>query len=415
MPLPNLALGVLDLDFVRRSFPALGGDWIFLDNAGGSQTLATVADRVRDYLLTSNVQLGATYEPSRRAAARVAGGFAAASDLFGAASDEMLLGGSSTQLLQNLARSIGEDLQPGDEIVVTDCDHEANVTPWLRLAEKGVVVRWWKTDLDVLELVPEQLDPLLNGRTRWVCFPHVSNLFGTIHPAAEIVARIHAAGARAMVDGVAFAPHRQVEAAAWGADAYVVSLYKVFGPHIGALFVRRPLLESLANVNHEFIGRGEIPYKLQPGNANFELAASLPAIVEYLDEIGRRAGGDGAGATLRAAAFGAIAEHEASLAEKLLAFLRDRRAVRILGIPEGDPVRRVATVSFSVAGRNASEIPVVLDARSIGIRYGDFHSRRLVKALGLTERQGVVRISMAHYNTADEIDRTIDALSAVLG
>lgn len=415
MALPNLAVAALDLDFARQSFPALAGDWVFLDNAGGSQTLATVADRIRDYLLTSNVQLGATYEPSRRAAARVAAGYAAAADLFGASPKEMVLGASSTQLLQNLARSIGEDLRPGDEIVVTDCDHEANVTPWLRLAEKGAVVRWWKTDLDSLTLVPEQLDPLLNERTRWVCFPHVSNLFGTIHPAAEIVARIHAAGARAMVDGVAFAPHRQVEASAWGADAYVVSLYKVFGPHAGALFVRRDLLESLANVNHAFIGRGDIPYKLQPGNANFELAASLPAIVEYLDEAGRRAGGEGDGPALRASAFAAIAEHEGALAEKLLAFLRDRADVRILGVPEGDASRRVATVSFAVAGRNASEIPAALDARSIGIRYGDFHSRRLVQALGLAERQGVVRISMAHYNTAEEIDRTIDALSAALG
>lgn len=415
MALPNLAVAALDLDFARRSFPALSGEWVFLDNAGGSQTLATVADRVRDYLLTSNVQLGATYEPSRRAAARVAEGYAAAADLLGASPGEMVLGASSTQLLQNLARSIGEDLRPGDEVVVTDCDHEANVTPWLRLAEKGAVLRWWKTDLDALALVPEQLDPLLNERTRWVCFPHVSNLFGTIHPAAEIVARIHAAGARAMVDGVAFAPHRQVEARAWGADAYVVSLYKVFGPHAGALYVRRDLLESLANVNHAFIGRGEIPYKLQPGNANFELAASLPAIVEYLDEIGRRAGGEGEGPALRAAAFAAIAEHETSLAERLLAFLRDRRDVRILGVPEGDAARRVATVSFAVAGRNASEISIALDAHSIGIRYGDFHSRRLVQALGLAERQGVVRISMAHYNTAEEVDRTIEALSVALG
>lgn len=414
MPSP-IPAAALDLNFVRRSFPALGGDWVYLDNAGGSQTLATVADRVRDYLLTTNVQLGATYEPSRRAAARVAEGYAAAAALFGANANEMLLGGSSTQLLQNFARSIGEDLQPGDEVVVTDCDHEANITPWLRLAEKGVVVRWWKTDLGRLELVPEQLDPLLTHGTRWVCFPHVSNLFGTIHPAAEIVARIHSAGARAMVDGVAFAPHRQVEAANWGADAYVVSLYKVFGPHLGALFVRRPVLESLANVNHEFIGREEIPYKLQPGNANFELAASLPAIVDYLDEVGRRAGGEGEGASLRAAAFTAFAEHEASLAERLLAFLRDRRGVRILGVAEGDASRRVATVSFAVAGRNASEISAALDAHSIGIRYGDFHSRRLVRALGLTERQGVVRISMAHYNTADEIDRTIEALASALG
>ncbi len=404
-----------DLDFSRASFPALGGEWVLLDNAGGSQTLGTVADRVHDYLLTTNVQLGATYEPSRLAAERVAAGVRAVAGLFGVEPGEVVLGGSSTQLLQNLARSIGDDLTPGDEIVVTDCDHEANVTPWLRLAGRGAVIRWWRTDLPSLQLVPEQLAPLLNERTRWVCFPHVSNLFGTIHPVQAIVDMIHAAGARAMVDGVAFAPHRQIEARAWGADAYVVSLYKVFGPHIGALFVQRDLLEGLANVNHVFIPKSAIPYKLQPGNATFELAASLPAIVDYLDEVGRRAGGEGAGAALRAAAFAAFAAHEEKLAERLLSFLRSRKDVRILGLPEGDSARRVATVSFAVAGRNASEIPLALDRETIGIRYGDFHSRRLVEALGLAERQGVVRISMAHYNTSDEIERTVVALASALG
>ncbi len=403
----------LDLDFVRSSFPALAGDWVFLDNAGGSQTLASVADLVRDYLLTTNVQLGATYEPSRRAAARVAEGVAAAASLFGASPGEIVLGASSTQLLQNLARSIGDDLVPGDEVIVTDCDHEANVTPWLRLAEKGAVIRWWKTDLSTLALVPEQLEPLLSERTKWVCFPHVSNLLGTIHPAAEIVARVHAAGARAIVDGVAFAPHRRVDVDTIGADAYVFSLYKVFGPHAGALYVKRDWLESLANVNHVFLGRQAIPYKLQPGGPCFELAASVPAIVEYLNEVGRRAGGEGGDSRL-GAAFDAIADHEGRLAERLLAFLRSRNDVRILGEPSGDPERRVATVSFAVRDRNASEIPLALDGEKIGVRFGDFHSRRLVQALSLTDREGVVRISMAHYNTVEEIDRAVEALAHAL-
>ncbi len=408
----------LDLEFVRASFPGLSSDWILLDNAGGSQVLATVADRVRDYLLTTSVQTGATYEPSRRASERISAGAAAVAELFGADRDEIVLGGSSTQLLQNLARSLGADLGPGDEVIVSDGDHEANITPWLRLAERGVKVIWWETDAETLELEPARLSELLTERTRLVCLTQVSNLLGTIHPIAEIARRTHEAGARLVVDGVAFAPHRRVDVRAFGADFYVASLYKIFGPHCAALYVQRDALAAAANVNHEFVPREAIPYKLQPGGATYELGASLPAVVEYLDELGRRALGANETSTRAqriTAAFEAIARHEESVVAPLLEFLASRDDVRVLGCTTADRDRRVATVSFAVRDRLASEIPTALDAERIGIRYGDFHSRRLVQRLGLAERQGVVRISLAHYTTSEEIARTIAALESALG
>jgi cysteine desulfurase family protein (TIGR01976 family) len=402
----------LDLAFVRGFFPALAGGWIFLDNAGGSQVLGPVADRVRDYLLSTSVQLGATYEISRLAGERVAEGVRAAAALIDADPGEIVLGPSTTQLLQNLARALAERIGPGDEIVVTNSDHEANVTPWVRLAaERGATLRVWRIRPDSLELDLGDLAALLTERTRLVCFPHVSNLLGTINPVAEITRLVHDRGARVVVDGVAYAPHRAVDVRAWDVDFYVFSLYKVFGPHQALLFGQREHLLDLANINHVFIARDVLPYKLQPGSVTFELAAAIPAIVDYLAGLG------GAAGSLRERlerAFAAIALHEERLVAPLLAYLAGKPGVRVAGVPVADRARRIATVSFAVAGRDASEIPAHLDAHRIGIRYGDFHSRRLVEELGLTERQGVVRVSMAHYNTAQEIDTLIQRLDETL-
>ncbi len=404
----------LDLPFARSQFPALAEGWTFLDNAGGSQVLRAVADRVRDYLLSSNVQLGATYEVSRRAMERVQDGVRAAAALIGSDPGEVVLGSSATQLLVNLSRAMEDRLGPGDEIVVTHGDHEANISPWLRLADRGVEVKVWRLRPDTLELDLADLDALITPRTRLVCFTQATNILGTIHPVAEITRFVHERGARVCVDGVAYAPHRLVDVRAWDVDFYVLSLYKVFGPHLGLLYGKREHLLELSNINHLFLGKDAVPYKLQPGNLNYELAAGLPAIVEYLEELGRRAGGTGTSRELLAAAFEAIACHEGETVAPLLDFLRGREGVRLLGVADSAPGRRVATVSVVLEGRSSSEIPLHLDAHRIGIRYGDFHARRLIQDLGLAERNGVVRISLAHYNTPDEIALLCNCLDEVL-
>lgn len=400
----------MDIDFARSQFPALAGDWIFLDNAGGSQVLRAVADRVRDYLLSTSVQLGATYDASRRAAERVQEGVRAAAMLVGADPGEVVLGSSATQLVSNLARAMADQLGPGDEIVVTNADHEANITPWLRLKERGVEVKVWRLRDETLELDLADLDALMTPRTRLVCFTQATNILGTIHPVQEITRFVHERGARVCVDGVAYAPHRLVDVRAWDVDFYVLSLYKVFGPHLGLLYGKREHLLELANINHLFIARDAIPYKLQPGNVSYELAYGLPAIVEYLEEQGRRAGGEGDARELMAAAFDAIARYEAETVAPLLAHLAGMAGVRVLGKTDPAPEGRVATVSFVVEGRSSAEIPRQLEAHRIGARYGDFHARRLVQDLGYADRGGVVRISLGHYNTAAEIARVCEAL-----
>jgi cysteine desulfurase family protein (TIGR01976 family) len=396
---------MLDTTFARSRFPALTDDFVLMDNAGGSVPLGTVVDRVAGYMRTIMVQLGATYRHSVLAGEAVAAGKRAAAKLVNADDDEIVLGNSSTANAKVLARALRPSWAAGDEVIVTNLDHETNIGPWRDLAASGIVVREWCVDRESLTLRIADLEPLLTDRTRLVAFTHCSNIVGTIHDAAAIISRVHAAGALACVDGVAFAPHRRVDVRALDADFYLLSLYKVYGPHLGLLFVRREHQERMTSQNHFFIGPEAGSYRWEPGNVNHELTAALPAIPEYLKTLG-------ASPTIESA-FDAISDHETRLAAPLLDFLRDRPGVRIIGSDRAGP-GRAPTISFVVFRRDSSEIPTALDAEHIAIRYGHFYAYRLIEALGLHRRNGVVRVSMVHYNTPAEVARLIEALDRVL-
>jgi selenocysteine lyase/cysteine desulfurase len=236
-----------------------------------------------------------------------------------------------------------------------------------------------------------------------------------VHDASAIVRRVHDAGALACVDGVACTPHRRVDVKALDADFYFLSIYKVFGPHLGLLYGKRDLLLRARGQNHFFIPEDDIPYKLEPGNVVHELTAALPAILEYLLALDERHHPDSpASESARIErVFDDIAAHETALVTPLLDFLRSRRGVRILGRATAD-AHRAPTVSFVVDGRDSSGIPARLDAERIAIRYGHFYAHRAVEALGLHTRNGVVRVSMAHYNTDEEVTRLIAALDRTL-
>ncbi len=406
----------LDLDFVRDAFPGLADGFVYLDNAGGSLPVRPVIDRIADYLGTTAVQLGASYPASQLAASRLDDAVGTVATLLGARSDEVVMGPSTSALIGRLARACAPLLAPGDEIVITDTDHEANASPWRRFADRGIVVKTWRLDKATLRLRPEDLAALLTERTRLVAFPHVSNLLGSIEPVADIARLAHDHGALVCVDGVAHAPHRALDVSAWDVDFYAFSFYKVFGPHHAVLYGKRHLLEPLDNLNHDFFSRADVPYKLQPGSHCYELTYGCAGIADYLEALARHHGCD-SGSSLREHIEYALAlttAHETRLCERLLAFLRDKPGVRILGETSADPRRRVSTVSFSVDGRDSADIPRAVDPHGIGIRYGDFYAPRLVDALGLTDRNGVVRVSMVHYNTLDEIDRLCAVLDRVL-
>lgn len=406
----------LDLDFVRSRFSGLSTPWALFDNAGGSQILDACVERVAEHARSAYVQLGASYELSQLAVQRIDRATAALGELVGARdAREVVLGSSTSQLLLNLSLALEEVLEPGDEIVVTDCDHEANLTPWLRLERRGIRLRWWRTNRDTLRLEPEELKPLLNERTRLVAYTAVSNLIGSIHPVAEIARLARAAGAWTCVDAVALAPHRLLDPAGWDVDFLSFSTYKVYGPHQAVLTAGLERLQELPGPNHFFL-QDEIPYKMQPGGVNHELTHALGAVPAYFAELGERCGAprEAPPRAKQQAAFEAVAAQEEALSERLLEPLRGRPGITIHGEPAADARLRVPTISFSVAGRHASEIPPLLDERRVAVRWGDFYARRLIESLELAEQGGVVRVSAVHYNTLEEAERFAEALDAAL-
>ncbi len=405
----------LDIPWVRAEFPALARDCVYLDNAGGSQVLRRVADRIHDYLLTTSVQLGASYTQSQIATEKVAAARRGVAELINAAHDEeVVMGGSTTGLMFLLTQALLPGIRHGDEIIVTNTDHEANIGRWMRLREAGAVVKIWDVNRDSLLLELADLEKLLNQRTKWVAMTHASNVLGTVNPVAEVAAKVHAAGARLCVDAVAYAPHRLVDVQASGADVYVFSFYKVYGPHYAVLWGRRELLLSLPGLNHYFIAADDLPYKLQPGNVNFELSWGCLGIADYLIAAGEHHGSQGSARQNMQAAFDLFAHQEDLLAEKLLAYLRGKARVRIIGLDRVQNGRRMPTISFVVRGMSSESVVLHMDKFNIGIRFGDFYARRLIEALELTTQGGVVRISMVHYNTGEEIDRLIAGLDTIL-
>jgi cysteine desulfurase family protein (TIGR01976 family) len=401
----------LDLAFVRSQFPALTYGFAYFDNAGGSLVLRNVAERISEYLLTTSVQTGASYEHSQRATSRLMEARAEIARLLGAERpEEIVLGPSTTVLAQFLSRAMEGSLKPGDEIVVTNFDHESNIGPWRALEKRGIVIKEWSIDRESYEIDLDELDRLLTDRTRLVAVTHASNILGTINPIKEIARRVHERGAEIVVDAVAYAPHRAVNVSDLDVDYYIFSFYKTYGPHFAVMYGKYEKLLELDGLYHYFYGREKVPMKLEPGNTNYELAWGSAGIVDYIDELGGSTGD-------RAAidrAFDKIASHETLLGEKLLAYLRDRNDVRIVGRRDSAMERRVPTIAFKVEGRDSAEIVRSTEADRIGIRFGDFHSRRLIEHLGLAEGNGVVRVSMVHYNTPEEVDRLIASLDRAL-
>ena len=408
-------LNSLDLDFVRGQFPGLNNGWTLFDNAGGTQILARSVDRLNDFLFNMNVQTGGSYDLSIKAANALESGRQAMMHLTNASrAEEIAFASSSTVALQNLAKSMRGQFKPGDEVIVTVSDHESNIGPWTTLEEFGVTLKFWNIDPERLELKFDDLQSLLSDRTKLVAVTYVSNILGTINPIADIAKLVHSADAKLCVDAVAFAPHRAIDVAALDVDYLVFSLYKVFGPHFAVLYGKYDLLRELDNLYHYFYGKENVPAKLEPGNASYELAYASIGIVDYLAELAEQVDGAGSTRDKIVRAFDRITLYENAIAERLLAYLRSRSDCRILGFENGSDERRVPTISFVVDGQDSGQIAKKMDAYNIAIRFGDFHARRLLEFLNLANNGGCVRVSMAHYNTISEVDALIGALEEVL-
>jgi cysteine desulfurase family protein (TIGR01976 family) len=405
----------LDIDFARSRFPGLRNGWAFFDNAGGTQITDLAVERMQDFLFNMNVQIGGSYDVSQQAAAALQAGREAMRTLINAnRPEEVAFAHSTTVALQNLARSLAHQLAPGDEIIVTNADHESNIGPWANLERQGIRIRTWKLDRETLAFDRTRLVSLLNERTRLVAVTHVSNILGTINPIREIADIVHKHGARICVDSVAFAPHRAIDVRKLDVDFLAFSLYKVFGPHAAVLYGKYAEFAELDNLYHYFYGKDKVPAKLEPGNANYELAYASVGIVDYLSALAERSGHAGSPRESIESAFALITEHEALLGERLLAYLRGRDDCRIIGLERGDDANRVPTISFVIDGKDPGWIAREMDAYKIAIRFGDFHARRLAEYLDLGGGKGCVRVSMTHYNSLEEVDRLISSLDEIL-
>lgn len=398
---------------IRAAFPALRSDLVFLENAGGSQVPAVVADRIRDYILNTYVQLGAGYALSLESTKTVQAAHGFVERLMNAVRGHVILGASSTSLMHILAHCYAEVLPPGSEIILAESGHEASLGPWVNLANRGMVVKWWRVDPRTGLSDPSDLAALLTKNTALVAFPHVSNLLGAVADIAAITSLVHNAGARVVVDGVAYAPHRVIDVDAWDVDWYVYSTYKVYGPHMAALYGREDALGGLTGPNHFFIPREEVPYKFEPGGVSHEGCAGLLGLGDYLAMFVGRADSEESDRAMIVEAFERMSTYEIPLQQHFLKWLSSRTDLRVVGPPEADH-RRVPTISFVHDTLRSSDITAAVDRRGVAIRHGHMYAYRLCQAMGIDPDDGVVRVSAVHYNTIDEIQRLIDVLEDVL-
>jgi cysteine desulfurase family protein (TIGR01976 family) len=441
----------LDLTHIRAQFPSLaqtvnGRTAAFLDGPGGTQVPQRVIDAISNYLRRDNANTGGAYATSRRTDAMIAEARSAMADFLHCAADEVAFGPNMTTLTYAMSRAIGRDFRPGDEIVVTRLDHDANVSPWLAMAEDhGVTVRWAEIHDEDCTLDMADLASKINSNTKLVAAGYASNAVGTINPVKEIVRLAHAAGALAYIDAVHYGPHGLIDVAALDCDFLVCSTYKFFGPHMGVLFGKREHLKRLH------------PYKVRPntnaipncwewGTLNHECIAGIAACVKYLADLGRHAVGmnhvgtaaigcpssearpvattkpvvNEPGLSERrsaiVAAYAVIHDHERTLLERMMAGLKKIHGLKIYGIT--DPARfndRCATLAIRIPGHTPLELATQLGDRGFFTWDGNYYALNLTEHLDVEKSGGFLRIGLVHYNTIDEVDRLLAALLEVVG
>ncbi|TJV45132.1 MAG: cysteine desulfurase-like protein [Mesorhizobium sp.] len=409
------------IEAVRARFPALsltdkGRRRIYLDNPAGTQVPQAVADAVSRCLLTTNANLGGYFETTTAAQQVVDDAHQAMADFLGAPSrEEIIIGANMTTLTYHMSRTLGRTMKPGDELILTRMDHEGNVSPWLQLAEDlGLVVRWLPFDEKSWQVEEATLNDLLSDKTRLVALNYASNLTGSINRVKSLTAIAKQAGALVYVDAVQFAPHGLIDVQELGCDFLICSAYKFFGPHMGILWGRLDIIDGLKAYKCRCSSNG-LPERFELGTPQIELMAGLTAAVDYFAELGGAAGQGGSRRQKIARAFEASIAYENPLAQRLIDGLADISGLTIHGI--ADPKRlgdRVPTVSFTVDGIVPETIVRQMNAENIFLWSGHNYAWEIVHQLGIPAEQGVVRIGIAHYNTSDEIEETLESVHRVV-
>lgn len=404
----------LDPDLIRAEFPAFAqpnlDGWAFFENAGGSYTSRQVIDRLTGYYLTHKVQPYGFYPASREAGQLMDLGHRRIAQALNVNQDWIHFGPSTSANTYVLAHAFAGWLRPGDAIIVTNQDHEANSGAWRRLAERGIVVREWSVDKDTGHLDPATLDRLLDSHVRAICFPHASNIVGEINPVAEIAAKAKSFGAVTVVDGVSYAPHGLPDLLELGCDAYLFSAYKVYGPHQGIMAIRPSFASELPNQGHFF--NDTLPRKrLTPAGPDHAQIAASAGIADYLERVAALAGDGVEGKTPFHKAHAAMRAQEVALLGPLLDYVRSKNNVRLIG--PSDANLRAPTVSLAIADLPVSVVDR-LSRHRIMAAGGNFYAWRLCEALGINPGHGVLRLSFTHYTTPAEVTRLIEALDAEL-
>jgi len=406
---------MLDVDFVRSQFPAFSEQSLegqaFFENAGGSYTSAQVIDRLTRFYRERKVQPYAPYRASELGGAEMDEARARLAALMGVETDEVSFGPSTTQNTYVLAQAFRQWMDPGDAIIVTNQDHEANSGPWRRLAEDGIEIREWKIDPETGHLDPEKLMELLDDRVRLVCFPHCSNVVGEINPVAKITALAHAAGAFVCVDGVSYAPHGLPDVGGMGADIYLFSAYKTYGPHQGIMVIRRNIGSMLPNQGHYF--NGDSLYKrFTPAAPDHAQVAASAGMVDYIEALAAHHGimGETPVAT-GAAVHDLMRVHEEKLLQPVLDYAASKNSVRLIG--PTDAAKRAPTVAL-VANAPGEALAAQLAGHGVMAGGGDFYANRALEGMHVDTDHGVLRVSFVHYTSENEVQKLIASLDAVL-
>jgi cysteine desulfurase family protein (TIGR01976 family) len=412
-----------DVAWARARFPALAQDFdgrpgVFFDGPGGTQVPQRVIDAVSRYLILSNSNTHGAFVTSRRSDETIESAHAAMADFLGCDADEVVFGPNMTSLTFAVSRAIGRDLEPGDEIVLTRLDHDANFAPWKALEERGAVIKVVDIDVRDCTLDMNDLARQITGRTKLVAAGYASNAVGTINDVAEIVRLARAAGALSFIDAVHYAPHGPIDARALDCDFLACSPYKFFGPHSGVLYGKREHLKRMRPYKVR-PASDAIPNRWETGTQNHEGIAGVAAAIDYLAELGRKFGGPAASPLPRraalVAAMNAIRQYERGLAEGLIVGLLAIPGLTFYGIRDDARFdRRTPTVGVRIAGRSPQELAAFLAGRGIFTWDGNYYALNLTERLGLEGSGGMLRIGLVHYNTAEEVDRLLTALNEVV-
>jgi selenocysteine lyase/cysteine desulfurase len=404
----------LDIAWVRGQFPAFGQPALqgqaFFENAGGSYTCRQVIDRLHRFYTERKVQPYAPYEASQLGGAEMDEARARLAEMLGVQTHEVSFGPSTTQNTYVLAQAVRRWIKPGQNIVVTNQDHEANSGPWRRLAEDGITVLEWQIDPETGALDPGDLDDLLQRDVALVCFPHCSNVVGEINDVAAITAKAKAAGARVCVDGVSYAPHGFPDVGALGCDVYLFSAYKTYGPHQGIMVIREDWGFALPNQGHHF--NGETLYKrFTPAGPDHAQVAACAGIADYIDLLADHHGIEGDPSARGQAVHDLMRAHEVALLQPLLDYVSAKNSVRLIG--PSDAARRAPTVALALEG-DGEEAAARLAPFGIMAGGGDFYAQRPLEAVGVDVAKGVLRLSFVHYTEKAEVDALIAALDQTL-